>query len=159
METEYPKAFLKDMEKRDRNLPKEGPDIHIGNKDRKGNLLILGGRNANIWRTPSGMYIVGVNVVPDAETAVDSYNKLNGVTWDLDHITKNFQPWYDKNKLGIGEGGTRFITKVPSRSSNKEYNVSYDQNGNLMCDCPGFRFRGECWHTEAVAELLKEKPE
>lgn len=53
---------------------------------------------------------------------------------------------------------------VPSSSSDKEYIVAIDKDGNYGCSCPVWIFRRkECHHIQAVkdgvGEKLREKPE
>lgn len=44
---------------------------------------------------------------------------------------------------------------VPSRTkANVSYRVDLCADGALLCGCPGFTFRQECWHTRAVREEL-----
>jgi ribosome-binding protein aMBF1 (putative translation factor) len=50
----------------------------------------------------------------------------------------------------------REVARFPSSSSGKVYTVKEDQDGNLSCDCPAWRFKKpnqerSCKHTEAVA--------
>ncbi len=50
----------------------------------------------------------------------------------------------------------REVGRFPSSSSGKVYVVKQDQDGNLSCDCPAWRFKKpgqerSCKHTEAVA--------
>ena len=53
---------------------------------------------------------------------------------------------------------------VPSSSSDKEYVVAVDKDGNYGCSCPVWKFRRqECHHIQAVkggdGEAVKEKPQ
>ena len=50
----------------------------------------------------------------------------------------------------------REIARFPSSSSSKVYTVKEDEDGNLSCDCPAWRFKKpgqerNCKHTKAVA--------
>jgi len=50
----------------------------------------------------------------------------------------------------------REIARFPSSSSSKVYTVKEDEDGNLSCDCPAWRFKKpgqerNCKHTKMVA--------
>jgi len=145
MATDYEK-FVEHMKKEEAKLPSDKPSISIGMKDEKGSLLILGGHKTNLWRLPSGLYAVGGDITAQEEEAVKSYNQYNGTNLQSDYIWKVFQPWYEKQNV--------IVAKVPSRTiPSMSYAVRKNLSGELTCECPGFTYRGECWHTEAVKEL------
>lgn len=150
------KKYIDSKESTRPRIPVPGKILPIGKKDKLGNLMILGGREVDIVRTTSGRYLVGLNVYLGEEEAVQAYNSLNGTRLQLDYISTYFQPWFEKQILKTSKN--RFIVSVESKSDpDKSYDVHYDQNGNLICECPGFRYRGSCWHTEAVKEMLEEQ--
>ena len=149
MSTDYEK-FVKVMEEKDAKLPSEKPHISIGMKDEKGNLLILGGWKADLWRLSSGLYTVGNDTTASMEQAMVLYNQYNNAKYQLDYIWKVFQLWYEKQFV--------IVANVPSRTNpNVTYAVRKSPDGKLSCECQGFMYRGECWHVEAVKELTNAK--
>jgi hypothetical protein len=45
--------------------------------------------------------------------------------------------------------------RVPSSKGDKEYSVDIAMDGQLYCGCPGFTFRGYCYHLAEITEVLK----
>ena len=150
MSTEYEK-FTEHMRKQDAKLPIEKSSVSIGVKDENGNLLILGGWKANLWRLRDGLFAVGEDRTVAADYAIELYNFYNGSKLPVDYIQTVFEPWYEKQYI--------IVAKVPSRTNpRKSYNVTRSPEGELICDpkCRGFKFYGYCWHTEAVKELTSD---
>jgi len=142
--TDYEK-FTEFMKEQD-TKSSEDTQISMGMKDAKGSLLILGGSKANLWMLASGLYAVGGDKTVLPEEAVKAYNLYNGTNLPLDYITEVFEPWYEKQFT--------IVANVPSRSNpNVSYTVRRSPSGELSCECPGFTFRRECWHVDAVKEL------
>lgn len=124
--------------------------MQVGDTNRQGNTLILGGWNSDLFRTKTGRFITGVQVLDSEEEAINAYNGLNGTSLPTDYISSWFQPWYEETK------GVNKEYKVPSRSHPGEYyRVNIDPLGNYFCNCPGFMYRNECWHIDAIKELTK----
>lgn len=150
MKTRDYEKFEAYMRQRDSRIDEER-HLSIGMKDDVGRLLVLGGRNASIWRTPDGLYRVDQDILIGPELAVTRYNQLNSTKLPTSHITEYFNPWYAKQ--------WRIVTEVPSRTKvGVTYSVSMGPGGQLACDtsrCLGYRFRGTCWHIEAVRDLLQ----
>lgn len=136
--------FERHMRKQDEEA--DSPGISIGHKDKGGNLLILGGHKANLWRLDSGLFSIAGERIADPEDAIMLYNQYNGTSIPLNYIRETFIPWYEKQFT--------IVANVPSRTSNKTYTVRKGPSGELLCECPGFRFRHECWHIEATKELI-----
>lgn len=123
--------------------------ISIGQKDEEGNLLILGGWNENLLRTPKGYFKVGKRSYINSGEAIGAYNEANETKLQKDYVETYFKPWYEKKY-----GGRTTLT-VPSSSGDKTYEVSVDEFGNVSCNCPGFMYRGKCRHSDVVKELLE----
>ena len=127
---------------------KPSTDVPMGGTDKGGNLLILGGHRVNLWRSKNGLFDVAGEKTASAEEAVRLYNLYNSTSIKEDHISTVFAPWYEKQ--------FKVVTEVPSASSDKLYTVRRNPDGKLTCECPGFTFRGTCWHIEAVKEAEEE---
>lgn len=58
---------------------------------------------------------------------------------------------------------TKLVQRIPSRTElGRLYEVRSTTYGALICDCPGFLYRRDCWHVRAVRGPLvesKEEPE
>jgi len=122
--------------------------LSIGMRDKRGNLLVLGGWKSSLWQLKNGLYFVGNDIVASPVVAMQLYNQANNAGWDLDHIEKRFNPWYERQ--------VEYIL-VPSRSDvNVSYKVRREPGGVLTCECRGFVYRGDCWHVQAVKELTSE---
>jgi len=120
--------------------------VTVGTTDKRGSLLILGGHKVNLWRLANGLFAVGGNTLLDPKTAVSVYNEYNETDLREDYITEVFEPWYREQ--------FKVVAEVPSsRDPNKKYLVKQGPDGSLTCECPGYYFRRECWHTQAVKEL------
>ena len=62
---------------------------------------------------------------------------------------------YQSGKAGVAvAGGTRQF-KVTSKSTGKDYIVTY-ASGKVTCTCTGFGYRKYCKHSTAVANKLKK---
>lgn len=46
--------------------------------------------------------------------------------------------------------------KVPSRSKQNVKWTVFFKNGAFQCECPGFVYRGRCWHVDRVRRIFKE---
>ncbi len=58
-------------------------------------------------------------------------------------MTENFSPFKLKP-----------VARVPSATTTgKYYDVQETPDGTLICSCPGFMYRSECWHVQCVREL------
>jgi len=124
--------------------------MEIGDKDRYGNTLVLGGWKENLLRTSTGKFIVGVQVLDTEKAAMEAYNAHNCSELPTNYISESFQPWFEKNKVANRE------YDVPSSRGNTVYQVKFDKLGNTTCNCPGFLFRRDCWHIKAIKDLVKE---
>ena len=121
-------------------------NVHIGMKDEKGSLLILGGHKANLWRLSSGPYAVGGDRTTSVEQAIEGYNLYNGSNLPTDYIWKVFEPWYEKQNT--------IVAQVPSKTNpDVSYTVRRNPSGELSCECKGYIYRHECWHIDCVKEL------
>ena len=143
MDNSY-EAFVREMTEDD------AAGLTIGMRDKRGNLLILGGRGGNLWRLKNDLYAVSKEITASTELAVEAYNKANNTKLALDYIETIFNPWYEKQ--------VEYIL-VPSRTTPGEtYKVTKEPGGKIVCDpkCRGFRHYGHCWHTDAVKELTSE---
>lgn len=118
----------------------------VGTRDERGSLLILGGRIENLWKLKNYLYAVGETLTASEEEAVKAYNEANGTNLSLDYIQKVFIPWYNKQVESI---------EVPSRSETGiSYTVTRELDGTLTYTCKGFIYRHDCWHVQAVEELV-----
>lgn len=125
--------------------------LTIGKKDKRGNILVLGGSNANLFRTSSGTYVIDDITTETSSAAIEVYNGLNKSSLSLDYIEKYFEPWYQKNLAN------KKVFDAPSASSpGVSYTVTLDGLGNYKCNCTGWRFRNKCWHVDAVKVLSNE---
>jgi len=134
-------AFVREMTEDD------AVGLTIGMRDKRGNLLILGGWRSNLWRLKNGLYAVNEEMTASTELAVEAYNRINTTKQPLDYIETVFNPWYEKQ--------VEYIL-VPSRTDpGVSYKVTKEPGGKIVCDpkCRGFRHYGHCWHTDAVREL------
>ena len=123
----------------------------VGSRDARGNLLILGGHQANLWQLANGLYSVAGNVTIDPVQAAKLYNEYNGSSLREDYIGEVFAPWYAQQFA--------VVVNVPSSSNpNKTYAVKRGPGGALTCECPGYIYRHECWHIKAVEELISDEP-
>lgn len=138
MDNSY-EAFVREMTEDD------AAGLTIGMRDKRGNLLILGGWRSNLWRLKNGLYAVGEEITASTELAVEAYNRINTTKYPLDYIEAKFNPWYEKQ--------VEYIL-VPSRTyPGESYKVRKEPGGKLSCECRGFTYRGDCWHVQAVREL------
>ncbi len=128
--------------------------IAIGQKDSRGNLLVLGGWNADLYRTSVGTYMLQGRpadpiLIKASEDAIKFYNALNKTKLGEDYVDKWFEPWYKKNKP------SPVVFEMPSSSSpDKKHKITLD-GGYLTCDCEGFKFRRTCSHVEVVRDFLR----
>jgi len=121
----------------------------IGGKDSKGNLLILSGWKASIWELKNGVFKVGEDTCLTPQLAIRTYNSLNSTKLSEDYIDTYFRPWYSKQ--------TEILIEIPSsRDIGTKYRIRREPGGILTCECPGFRFRGTCWHVKAAKDIMKE---
>ena len=128
--------------------------LKLGEKDKQGNLLIISLRDTYIFRLGNGYYGVGIpedcKIYATPEKAVIAFNEKTGTTYSPNWIVNNFDPWYEKNILSKS-----LVTKVESATHKGTfYNIRKDDNGKLICDCTGFKFRHYCWHVQTVKEAL-----
>lgn len=145
MTTDYEK-FVKHMQELDSRRTPEGRKVSVGQKDEKGSLLILGGHKVDLWQLKNGLYSVAGEVTAEAEKAIESYNLYNSTKLKLDYIWEVFKPWYNEQNV--------IVAQVPSKSDpSRTYTVRRNPSGEYTCECLGFRFRGDCWHTQATKEL------
>lgn len=129
----------------------EKADVSIGKKDKRGNLFVLGGHQANIWRLKDGLYSVAGEKVPSGQEAVELYNSHNGATLRTDYISAVFYPWYEKQ--------FKVIASVPSDSRpGVTYEIVRTPDGELLCDprCEGFRYRHDCSHVRHIKKMEQE---
>jgi hypothetical protein len=126
--------------------------LKVGDTDKKGSILVLGGQKVSLWKAKNNLYFIGDTITISPTIAVREYNKANNTKLEDSYIEKYFEPWYQKH--------ARLLIDVPSRSENgKYYSIRKEVDGSLTCECPGFRFRKTCWHIEAVQELLEKERE
>ena len=145
MTTDYEK-FEEHMREQDAKFPSPGRKVSVGQKDEQGNLLILGGHRADLWRSKNGLYFIAGDAFANSEQAMELYNSLNETKLPLDYVWKGFQVWYEKQLV--------VVANVPSRTDpTRTYAVRRNPSGELTCECQGWMYRGYCWHTEAVKEL------
>ena len=136
--------FVKEMEGKDN----DAKGLSIGMKNKKGDLLILGGWRSNLWQAQNGLYRLDTATCITPEDAIEFYNRYNQTNLQLDYIEKVFEPWFDRQIKRY---------QVPSRSGRKRpYTVKKYPDGSLTCTCTGFQFRQKCWHTTAIKELTND---
>lgn len=131
----------------------------VGEKDKKGNLSILGGWKTDLYLLPTGQYLLeGVETQSICQTpkkAIQTYNKLNNTSLPKDHIETIFWPWY-LNTIG-GEGlplpleTSTTVGKFESTSHPGDLHyVKRVPSGALICTCTGFGVYKHCWHINFI---------
>jgi hypothetical protein len=137
-------------------------DLRIGDRTSEGDVLVLGGHNANLYRKPFGTFILKARITDEEipsiteKDAMESYNFFNTAKMDLDHVSKIFNPWYERTREVYKE---KVLMEVPSsRDPKKTYSVRQLEDGEIVCECEGFVFRHRCSHVELVKRLMQENP-
>lgn len=124
----------------------------IGDLDKDGNRLRLGGYKASAWESPLGIFYLRdrltlelYDVVEGEEKGLEAYNRLNGTK------TKWFPPEkYLKTRIG----GPRVLGEFESSSSKGVfYRVTINSNNEITCSCRGFTSHGHCWHYDTIIDL------
>ncbi len=125
--------------------------VKVGQKDKAGNLLILGGYKCDLYKTTIGTYLCAGEYLGSPEEAIEAYNKVNNTKLQLDYIQRYFEPWYQ-------EVSNKTLMEFPSKSdpSRPPYKVRIDLEGSITCNCRGFLTHKHCWHTDAV-KYIKEQ--
>ena len=129
----------------------------IGEKDKKGNTLILGGWKADLFLTKEGLYFIDNQVTKEEEMALDLYNGLNNTS--LKALPKLPTPNEPALPEGIKLPNTkgRILGIFESESNPGAYHFVIESlSGNIHCTCFGFRSPNSCWHYNSIMELGPE---
>ena len=135
--------------------PERRTNIIIGDKDKKGNTLILGGRNSDLYLTPEGYYLIEGIYSGEESEALRLYNEYNGTS--LTSLPK--LPTKPKELEGISLPFTtgRILGVFESNSNPGTYHyVILSLKGNITCTCFGFRSPDNCWHYRSIMEIGPE---
>ena len=136
-------------------------NLRVGERNKKDQLLILGGSYANLYKLLDNSYLIREVDEPKKEwttdiesKAMEAYNLFNGSGMSLDFISKQFQPWYNRTHPLVEEE----TFEVPSFTdpTKEPYKVKRWSTGLLSCNCQGWSFRHHCSHCDMIAELSKE---
>jgi len=125
----------------------------IGDKNREGNTLILGGWKADLYLTPEGNFRIEGHWGGTEEDALELYNKVNGTSLTtLPPISKNAALPHPSTLLPVLKGRTLGAFESESNPGTSHY-VIESPEGVITCTCFGFRAPDNCWHYRAVLEI------
>ena len=135
--------------------------MQIGDKDKEGNILRLGGWKADIWQIPYNRFRVTVGdkfSACDTEgEAVKLYNDLNNTkSKELPKLPDYVTEDKPETEIPLPEGA-KILAKLESKSRIGEFNyvVQYPDN-TIICTCAGFGYRHYCWHTDMIKDILSQ---
>ncbi|KKK85480.1 hypothetical protein LCGC14_2772880 [marine sediment metagenome] len=133
--------------------------MQIGNKDKEGNTLRLGGWKADVWQTPYNRFRVTVgdnfSAYETEEEAVKLYNDLNNTKLKV----------LPQLPIGTGEKppahipfpeGSKLLGVFESKSEpgTFHYTIQYP-SGEISCTCKG-SIHGSHWHTDLIKDILSQ---
>lgn len=125
----------------------------IGDKDKEGNTLILGGWKANLYLTPEGLYLISDQLTKEDTMALDLYNGLNNTSLSqLPPLPKPNPPNLEGIKLPATTGRVLGAFESQSNPGTYHYVIQYP-NGYIRCTCFGYRSPDSCWHYRAIMEI------
>lgn len=132
----------------------------IGNKDKQGNILRIGGWIADLWQTPRGTFFMSLDndklEANTEEEAVDLYNEVNNT--ELGKLMSIPQPKAPRLVFPIRSSVimSNLVKRVPSSTQpGVFYDVRKLPSGTLTCTCTGYGFRHTCSHCKLVESELK----
>ena len=130
--------------------------MQIGDKDKEGNTLILGGWNKDLSLTKEGLFLIDNQVIKKEEMALDLYNGLNYTSLKaLPKPPKPTEPTPEGIKLPRTNG--RILGIFESESNPGAYHFVIESlRGNINCTCFGFRSPNSCWHYNSIMEVGPE---
>lgn len=138
--------------------------MQIGDRDKQGNQLRLGGWKADVWQTPYNRFRVAITGDPSKFSAIDTeeeavklYNHMNSTKLkELPKLPSQFSEDKPTTDVPLPKG-SRILGKIESKSRVGEFNyiVQYP-SGEVICTCTGFGYRHYCWHTNLIKDILNQ---
>ena len=140
--------------------------LTVGDLDTEGNMLFLGGWNANILLTPEDKYVVistrveGIKpfYTDSDEKALEAWNWMNGMDskpGELRKIIESIRRHKEKDQstkeIVFSNPSYRVMGRFSSESKpGIVYEVRENKSGSLYCTCPGYSYRRTCRHVDLV---------
>lgn len=123
----------------------------IGDRDKEGNTLILGGWEADLYQTPTLEYLLKRKGDPTPtlcftqEEALSLYNQLNNT--HLKEFPKLPTPKEEEEGIELPLTKGKILGKFESYSQPGTFHyVIKPEEGYLYCTCSGFSRYKYCWH-------------
>lgn len=135
--------------------------MSIGDRDKEGNTLRLGGWKADVWQTPYNRFRVTLRENPETFSACDTEKEVVKLYNDLNNTKIKALP-----NLPVRAEGERPPSHVPFPEGSKllgvfesksepgtfHYTIQYP-SGVISCTCKG-SIHGDHWHTDLVKDIL-----
>lgn len=121
--------------------------MQIGDKDKDGNALILGGWKADLYQIPDGNFLID-GMVLNKEEALLVYNKLNNTSL----LSIPSPPKEEGIALPVTQGKVLGIFESKTQPG-VFHHVIKPPEGHLYCTCTGFLTHHYCWHTDFIKHI------
>ena len=127
----------------------------IGDKDKEGNTLILGGWKSNLFLTTENTYMIEKSVLSTEEEALELYNSLNNTKLlKLPPLPKTNTKTPGLEGLQLPHTQVRILGAFESESNPGVYHYVIESlKSNITCTCFGFRAPNHCWHHRSIMEI------
>jgi len=129
--------------------------MQLGDKDSRGNILLLGGLAADAWLKPDGTYFLKMEdngeeiPAPTYEDAISMYNELNNTKIEqfptLEWIYRVRRRLAMQSAETYLPSGAQIIAEYQGVTDPGIHYV-YRLGNTIRCTCKGFLYRGTCRH-------------
>jgi len=126
----------------------------IGEKDKEGNTLILGGWNKDLFLTKEGLFLIDNQLTREKEMALDLYNSLNNTSLKQLPSLPEIKPQPKLEGIKLPNTTGRILGVFESESNPGSYHFVIEPlKGKVYCTCFGFRSPNSCWHYNSIMEI------